>query len=92
MATKRKIELGMQVRDIVSGLTGIVISKAEYLNGCVRFGVEPKGTKNKVGESEWVDEQQLVIVKADTPARRIVQKRIGGPRPAPRREKTPPKR
>lgn len=92
MPVKKQVELGMQVRDIVSGLTGIVISKAEYLNGCVRFGVEPKGTKTKVSESEWVDEQQLVIVKVDTPARRIVQKRVGGPRPVPRREKTPPRR
>ncbi len=36
------IELGDRVKDRITGLTGIVMWKAEYMNGCRRFGVQPE--------------------------------------------------
>ncbi len=78
---KTPIKLGMQVRCIVSGFTGTVISRTEYLNGCVRYGVEPPAKDGKLSEAAWVDEQQLEVVKAVTPATKIVQANTGGPRP-----------
>jgi len=58
-----KIKLGSKVKDRVSGFTGIVESRIEYLNGCIQYGVVPKvGKDNKKGESLWVDEEQIEII------------------------------
>ena len=35
------INLGDKVTDTISGYSGIVVARYEYLNGCVRFQVEP---------------------------------------------------
>lgn len=65
----QKIDLGDQVLDRVTGFVGIVVAKTEWLNGCVRYNVQPPLAK-KEGETEKVpdvacfDEQQLeVLVK-----------------------------
>ena len=57
------IQLGLQVKDIVDGFIGIAISKVEYLNGCIQYGVQPPiGEDKKVGTIEWIDEQQLEVI------------------------------
>ena len=60
----KQIKLGIKVKDIVSGLTGIVIAKITYLNGCTQYAVRPKIKKgeNEIGESLYIDEEQLVVV------------------------------
>jgi len=93
---KKAIALGDRVKCIVTGLKGIAICKTEYLNGCVRFGVQPEGTNKdgKTYDAEWVDEQQLEHV-ATTPASKIVKQRqlsTGGPGPVPKRERNAPTR
>jgi len=59
------IRLGQQVRDKVSGFTGIATAKVEYLNGCVQYCVKPKiKTKNDntMPEGQYIDEGQLEII------------------------------
>ena len=57
------IELGDEVQDIITGLTGIAITKAEYLWGCDRFAVQPQEIKDgKIVESTWFDEPQLTVI------------------------------
>lgn len=93
MNAKQEIKLGMEVMDIVSGFKGIATSRTEYLNGCVRFCVEPKVKKDgSVVDSCCFDIQQLQIVKTVTPATKVVQSSTGGPRPNPRGPKNPPRR
>lgn len=60
------INLGDLVRDKVSGFKGIVTSRTEFLNGCVRLGVTPTklDKDNKPYTPEVVDEEQLELVKA----------------------------
>lgn len=72
-------QLGDKVKDKVTGYEGIVIARSEYLNGCIRYGVQrDKLTKEgKPQESEWFDEKQLAIVKAK--AVNVEVKRTGGP-------------
>lgn len=73
------IELGQEVRDVLTGASGTVIARSEYLHGCVRVSVQPREVKDGMpGEWFTVDEPQLEIV-ADTPAPRPKQR--GGPRP-----------
>jgi len=57
------IKLGMQVKDKVSGLTGIATSITEFLYGCKRIGVTPQEVKDgKPMEEAIIDEPQLEIL------------------------------
>jgi len=59
-----KIELRDQVKDVITGFTGIVIARVEYLNGCIQYCVKPKILKEgKTLEGEYIDENQLKIIK-----------------------------
>jgi len=54
------INLGDKVKDKVTGLVGIAVSKIEYLNGCVQYGVSPKVKKDSTELLTWnIDEEQL---------------------------------
>lgn len=86
-----KIGLGSKVKDPVTGFKGIVTSRTEYMNGCIRYGVTPKGDGSTCPDAVWLDEEQItVIVPRDVTAERLA--RTGGPRPAPRRAKDAPSR
>jgi hypothetical protein len=59
----QKVFLGKRYRDIVSGFDGIVTSRHEYLNGCVRVSLTAKklgGDKKPVVDT--FDVQQLKLV------------------------------
>lgn len=91
------IKLGSQVKDIVTGLTGIATSRTEYLNGCIRYGVDPGVDKDgKSREAQWVDVQQLVVLTEDTEVvRHMAPPQLaltGGPAPAPRDRQDAPSR
>ena len=54
------VNLGDRVRDRVSGFTGVVIARTEWLYGCTRFGVQAEELKDgKPIEAEWFDERSL---------------------------------
>jgi len=60
MGESMKIELGEKVEDMVTGFKGIAISKIEFLNGCVQYGVKPKTKKSgEMSEVQYIDEEQL---------------------------------
>jgi hypothetical protein len=59
-----QIELGDEVEDVVTGFRGITTCKTDYLNGCAKFGVQPKqGKDGKMPETWHIDEPQLKVVK-----------------------------
>lgn len=55
----KEIKLGHKVKDIVSGFTGIAIVRLEYLNGCVRYTIQAKQTKENEVPNMDVDVEQL---------------------------------
>lgn len=58
-----KIELGKEVKDRVTGLTGIITSRSENLNMCNRYYIQPKADKDmKIPDGWWVDEMQIEII------------------------------
>jgi hypothetical protein len=58
------VQLGDTVRDVVSNFKGIVTSRTEYLNDCVRYGVQPQVDKDgKLPAGEYFDWHQLEIIK-----------------------------
>ena len=77
--TKWKFELGIEAKDMVTQLCGIIDARAEWLNGCLRYSIQPpiKSGERKAPDSFWIDEGQLRVVGegfAQQP------KRTGGPR------------
>lgn len=71
------IKLGDKVKDKISGLEGIVVSRIEYLNGCVQYGVMPKMKKGATELLSWnIDEAQLVSLEKKI---KVKKSRIGGP-------------
>jgi len=73
------IELGQEVRDKVTGFSGIASGKSEYLSGCTHICIQPKvkrGNK-ELPEPQWFDEPMVeVIGKAKI---KKVTTNIGGP-------------
>ena len=60
----KEFELGSYLKDKVTDFEGTAIAKVEYLNGCVRYEIQPRELKdgNKI-ESIWIDESQLITEK-----------------------------
>lgn len=55
--------LGQEVRDLVTGITGIVTGHTIHLNLCERICIQPRSVDNKPAtEVEWVDVQQAELV------------------------------
>lgn len=62
-----KILPGMLVKDSITGYTGVVICRSEWLYGCVRLSVASvKLIDDKVVKNEVFDEPQLHIINAST--------------------------
>lgn len=81
------MDLGDTARDTITGFTGVIISRHEYLNGCVRLSLQPKQLKDgKPIECQTFDVEQLEL-KAKGPRRS--PKPTGGPFKEPARPATP---
>ena len=53
-------KLGSKVIDLVTGFSGIVTARVEYLNGCRQYCVTPSVDKEgKKQEHDYIDETQL---------------------------------
>lgn len=82
MIGKKKIGLDMVVRDRVTGFQGLTIAKTEWLNGCVRFLVQPQELKDgRPIEADWIDEQQIEIIEDK---KKEEPKPTGGPQKDPK--------
>lgn len=68
---KQLIEMGQLVTDPIRGMSGTVIGRAVYLNGCSRVLVQPK--QNKEIENWWVDEKQVEPKKTLTGKKKITK-------------------
>ena len=76
-------ELGRLGRCTVTRFEGIITARTDWLNGCVRYAIQPAVDKdNKVPDAYWVDEDQLEYVgeNSETVA---PGKPSGGPTPVP---------
>jgi len=55
--------LGDEVKDTITGLTGTAVSRIEYKNGCIQYGVQRKVLKDgEIPEIEYIDPEDLVVV------------------------------
>lgn len=96
------IELGDRAKDAITGITGIVIAKTFWLNGCIRSTIQPEEAKDgKPVDSQTIDDAQLRLAKKRVqpayaatlapapPAVAPPARRPAGPRPEPTRNATP---
>lgn len=84
-------KLGDRMKDLVTGVEGIAVGKTEWINGCVRFGLQRLlGKDGKPPEVEWSDTQSLVVTKAAAYYEALKKaapkstERRGGPMPDPK--------
>jgi hypothetical protein len=77
-------ELGDTVRDLVTGLEGVVMSITIFQAGCTRIAVQPRALKDGLPVSaSYCDECHLAVIKRASPKPAPVN--TGGPRMEPRR-------
>lgn len=75
-----EIKLGDKVRCIHTGFVGTAVCKSEFINGCIQWGVLPKGDKNnKMSEEIGIDQQSLEVVKPKKKKAFFKKKEFGGP-------------
>lgn len=60
-----KYDLGDEVKDILTGFSGVVTGQAKWITGCSQYTVAPKklDKEGKLIASEWFDENRLELVK-----------------------------
>jgi hypothetical protein len=77
-----------RARDKITGFEGIVVARDEWLNGCVRAGIQGEKLKEDGTPSDiqWFDEKQIELIAASTNPRR---RKTGGPTPTPKRNPDP---
>lgn len=63
MVTVFKFVLGEGVKDVVSGFSGVILGRTEYLTGCKQYAVGPRslGADGRLMEAQWFDEGRLLI-------------------------------
>lgn len=73
------IKLGQQAKDKITGFTGIIIGKVEYLYGCTQYGLAPKIDKEgKINKTEWFDEGRIEILGRGILPKDVKGKKDGG--------------
>lgn len=86
------MKFGDKVKDIISGFTGIVTGKAQYMTGCNQTLVSQQDSAAKA-EAAWFDDSRLKVVKQSAVSlpRAAVARNPGGPTPsgAPSRPSAP---
>lgn len=79
-----KFNFGDEVKELITGFSGIVDARYSYMNGCVRYSVKPRKLKDGVPQDAVVfDQEQLTLVKVA--AVKMPSRPTGGPHPTPAR-------
>ena len=56
-------KLGKEAKDKITGFTGIITCKINYLYGCTQYGLTPMVDKDgKYPDTKWFDEGRLEII------------------------------
>jgi len=59
-----RFEVGVEVKDLVTGFKGIIVTRSQYLTGCNRYGVQSKKVPKEGKPADWVyfDEDQITEI------------------------------
>lgn len=79
MSTTHRIDLGDEVRDVISGFAGTATGRIEYMTGCIQLLVSPTvDEKGQPREAHWYDEDRLEVTKRAA-VRLPAKRQDGGP-------------
>lgn len=80
------INLGDKVKDTITGFKGVAVCRTQWLNGCVRIGIQPQelDKDGKPQEAQYFDVEQVELLEASV---KPPHEPAGGPMPAPQRAK-----
>lgn len=75
-----QIKLGSKARDIITGFTGIITSRATYLTGCDQYCIKPQKLMKdgSMQEGVYFDIEQIEIL--DAKPLKVNTRPTGGPR------------
>jgi hypothetical protein len=75
-----KPKIGDIAKDNITGFSGLIDAKIEYLTGCTQFRLQPRELKDsKIQECVWFDENRLTTTEAGVLPRQVTD--LGGPAP-----------
>ena len=76
-----KFKLGIKLRDVISGESGTVVCRSQYLTGCNHYLLQRPGVDKDGKLWEWlsINEDQLVEVVVEEPVKVAKSERRGGP-------------
>lgn len=58
-----KHQLGKEAKDVITGISGIIIGRCEHMFGCNTYGIAPQAQKDgKRPDTEWFDEGRIEII------------------------------
>lgn len=57
-----KYKLGIEAKDVVTGVKGVLSGYAKYITGCDQYLIQPQGNGKTYPTSSWVDEGRLKIL------------------------------
>lgn len=60
---KFKFELGTRVKDVITGMSGVVMGRSNFITGCDQYGISPTklGKDGTRPDWEYFDENRLVV-------------------------------
>lgn len=76
-----KFENGSRVKDTVTGFTGIILGRTDYLTGCVHYGLAKESVNDKGGIDDWswFDESRIELIKKNATSVEPKEEKPGGP-------------
>jgi hypothetical protein len=64
---KFKFDVGDKVKDTITGFSGIVVYRTQWLNNCNTYGVAPQELKDGIPvKNQHFDEPQLLMVDKES--------------------------
>jgi len=58
-----KFELGVKVKDVITGFTGVVTARCEHITSCNTYAVNPQEvSESKPVEPAWFDENRMELI------------------------------
>jgi len=54
--------MGKEAKDKVTGFTGIITGRTQWLYGCDQYCITPKVKDEKMGDTSWFDEGRIEII------------------------------
>lgn len=77
------IPLSAKVRDRITGFTGRVVSRTQFIGGCNRYYVQPEMEKKlkELPKGESFDEIQLEVLDSVSVIEKLRSKLVAGPGP-----------